>query len=162
MEAENCVGMATSAKDREDEIRNHSFYMFTDETKSKKTFIQKHALSPDQWRGAESSIGDPPPIGEGEGGGGTDDDEELDAIGADGQGDDGELSATPAGLPAAEAQQASSTPATPSPSSSSEGLALRVSLAARSVARSVGNALSPSPARRQSRRKAKDIKRLNL
>ena len=44
-EAGNCVEIATSSRDREDELRNHSFYMFTDETKTKKSFVKKHLLN---------------------------------------------------------------------------------------------------------------------
>ena len=43
-EAENCVDVATSSRDREDELRSHSFYMFTDQAKTKKSFAEKHSL----------------------------------------------------------------------------------------------------------------------
>mmetsp|Transcript_3355 Transcript_3355/g.9589 ORF Transcript_3355/g.9589 Transcript_3355/m.9589 type:complete len:203 (+) Transcript_3355:218-826(+) len=43
-EAETCVEMTTSEQDREQEVRHHSFYAFNDETKQKKTFVEKHTL----------------------------------------------------------------------------------------------------------------------
>ena len=48
-EAKNCVEIATSSQEREDELRNHSFYMFTDDTKNMEEFVKKRSLKDENW-----------------------------------------------------------------------------------------------------------------